>query len=388
MRFENEEAEEISEEKVNEIVGQTNFFYVYEEFSGDAEEARTNQVEVQIVAQQVSVAFFPTILPLYVLALFNKAMLAEMCEFRNDKCTCLQEKPKIGVVINILVSIHWILSAAELAGYYLRIPYSKFKSLVRTLFYISFSFFIWLTMSLIFLLIAWVYLGLNVNPLKAGPFVVSASGILLFTMFTLIKNQNFQTRISKGLSKGIDQRKGEINALKSLPVAVLDMMMTKNINRALKANGISFPSILLKSIFSGMLLTIAFVVLFIGFEAFSDPKKQEAGILNCVLTLVLAVAAMQVSRAMDMEEFNGRLQRLEQEIMVEINETIDLVARQSELAQKLIDKMGAKMKAHEDKTSDSDESEYSSSSSDLKRKGKKENFDDSTSSSSEDSDED
>ena len=64
MRFENEEAEEISEEKVNEIVGQTN-----------------------------------SILPLYVLALFNKAMLAEMCEFQNDKCTCLQEKPKIGVAM-------------------------------------------------------------------------------------------------------------------------------------------------------------------------------------------------------------------------------------------------------------------------------------------------
>ena len=142
IRFENEEAEEISEEKVNEIVGQTNFFYVYEEFSGHTEEARTTQVEVQIVAQHVSVAFFPAILPLYVLALFNKAMLAEMCEFRNDKYTCLEEKPKIGVSINILVSIHWILSVAELAGYYLRIPYSKFKSLVRTLFYISFSFFI------------------------------------------------------------------------------------------------------------------------------------------------------------------------------------------------------------------------------------------------------
>ena len=203
--------------------------------------------------------------------------------------------------------------------YYLRIPYSNFKSLVRTLFYISFSFFIWLTMSLIFLLIAWVYLGLNVNPLKAGPFVVSASGILLFTLFTFIKHQIVQTRISKGLAKGIDQRKGEINALKSLPVAVLDMMMTKNIHRALKANGLSFPSILVKSIFSGMLLTVAFA----------------------------------------------------QEFMVEINETIDLVARQSELTQKLIDKMGAKMKAHEDKTRDSDESEYSSSSSDVKsEKGK------------------
>ncbi len=82
------------------------------------------------------------------------------------------------------------------------------------------------------------------------------------------------------------------------------------------------------------------------------------------------------------------MQRLEREIMVEINEKIDLVARQSELAQKLIDKMGAKMKAHEDKTSDSDESEYSSSSSDVKSKGKQENFDDSTSSSYEDSDED
>ncbi len=148
------------------------------------------------------------------------------------------------------------------------------KAKNRTLFYISFSF--WLTMSLIFLLIAWVYpglnviawvyLGLNVNPLKAGPFVVSASGILLFTMFTFIKKQIFQTRVSKGLSKGIDHRKGEINALKSLSVAVLDMMMTKNIHRALKANGLSFPSILLKCIFSGMLLTIAFVVLFIGFE--------------------------------------------------------------------------------------------------------------------------
>ena len=53
-------------------------------------------------------------------------------------------------------------------------------------------------MSLIFLLIAWVYLGLNVNPLKAGPFVVSASGILLFTLFTFIKIQIVQTRISKG----------------------------------------------------------------------------------------------------------------------------------------------------------------------------------------------
>ena len=97
------------------------------------------------------------------------------------------------------------------------------------------------------------------------------------------------------------------------------MMMTKNIHRALKANGLSFLSILVKSIFSGMLLTVAFA----------------------------------------------------QEFMVEINETIDLVARQSELTQKLIDKMGAKMKAHEDKTRDSDESEYSSSSSDVKsEKGK------------------
>ena len=94
---------------------------------------------------------------------------------------------------------------------------------------------------------------------------------------------------------------------KDLPEAVLDMMMSKNITRALTARGLSFPHVLAKSFFAGLQLALAFTFLIIGFNAFSDPKDPAAGMLNSALTLILAVVGLQLGRAVDLEEMHEQV---------------------------------------------------------------------------------
>ena len=94
---------------------------------------------------------------------------------------------------------------------------------------------------------------------------------------------------------------------KDLPEAVLDMMMSKTITRALTARGLSFPHVLAKSCFAGLQLALAFTFLIIGFNAFSDPKDPAAGMLNSALTLILAVVGLQLGRAVDLEEMHEQV---------------------------------------------------------------------------------
>jgi len=332
-----EESEEVSQEAVQHMVAMTNFFYMYENFVQDPEEMRSIQTLFALVLQQVLAAYSTTFLPLYVLSLYNTTWLSDNCEFRPDRCSCLNEPSSIGVAINIMVSLHWILSAVELGLYYLQIPYNTTRKLIRVFFYISLTLFMWLTMTIIVLLCAWTFLGFTINALKAGPFVIAGVGIILYIMFTFVKKTTFQTRVTRALIKGVELRKGILS--KDLPDNVLDIMMNKNITRALKANGLSFPSIVLASIFSGVLLSVVFLFLFIGFSAFSDPKNPVAGMLNTVLTLVVSLVALQMGRAVDVEEMHENVERLEQDIMIDIQDTIHAVVHQVEQASKLISQM-------------------------------------------------
>jgi hypothetical protein len=216
---------------------------MYEDFVSDPEMMRSMQVQILVVAQEIVVAYFPTLLPLYVESLYSAALSADRCEFRPDRCTCLGERSVISVAVSALVFCHWIVSAAELGVYYLELPYGKPRALIRHLFYISLSFFLWLSLTLMCLLCAWTFLGLNVNTLKAGPYVISGIGIILFTLFTFIKKTTFQARLQQALIKGVNARKGLL--AKEFPDMVLDNILNNNIRKALKASGHSFPTILI-----------------------------------------------------------------------------------------------------------------------------------------------
>jgi len=168
---------------------------------------RSMQTQAWIALQEVMLAFFPTAVPLYVLGLFNAAYMADKCEFRPDKCTCMSERPVVGQALDILVYLHWGLSTAELGLYYLKIPYTRPRRLLRSLFYLSLAAFLWLDLTVVCLLSAWTFLGLNINPLKAGPYVIAAIGVVLYTAFTLVKRKVFQTRVEKALVKGVAQRR-------------------------------------------------------------------------------------------------------------------------------------------------------------------------------------
>lgn len=165
------------------------------------------QTQAFIAMQEVVLAFIPTAVPLYVLGLFDAAYMADRCEFRPDKCTCMAEKPLVAQAVNLLVYVHWGLSAVELGLYYLKIPYTGPRRLVRALFYLSLAAFLWLDLTVLSLLSAWTFLGLNINPLKAGPYVIAAIGSVLYLAFDLLKRKVFQTRVEKALIKGVAQRR-------------------------------------------------------------------------------------------------------------------------------------------------------------------------------------
>ncbi len=168
---------------------------------------RSVQTQMSVTLQEVALSFAPTAVPLYVLGLFNAAFMADKCEFRPDQCACLTETPLVGVALNVLVVVHWCLSTAELGLYYLKIPYTRPRRLVRLLFYVSLGIFVWLDATILALLSAWTFLGLNINPLRAGPYVISTIGVCLYVAFTLGKKMVFQTRVEKALVKGVEQRR-------------------------------------------------------------------------------------------------------------------------------------------------------------------------------------
>jgi hypothetical protein len=178
---------------------------------------RSMQTQMLVTLQEVVISFLPTAVPIYVLGLFNAAFMADKCEFRPDQCACLSETPLVGVALDVLVIVHWCLSTAELGLYYLKIPFTRPRRLVRWLFYVSLGVFLWLDATILALLSAWTFLGLNINPLKAGPYVISAIGICLYIAFTLSKKMVFQTRVEKALVKGVALRRAALKVVASAP---------------------------------------------------------------------------------------------------------------------------------------------------------------------------
>ena len=198
-----EEAEEVSTQQIHDMIAQTSFFYMCDVVIQDPERMRSVQVQILVAVQNVFIAYLPTVLPLYVLSLYKTALLADKCEFRSDRCTCLNEPEALAIAMDTLVSIHWVIAAAELGLYYLKIPYSTIRKVCRLVFYVSMSFFVWLSLACVTLLGAWTFLGLTIKPLKAGPFVIAGIGIILYAVFTFVKHSAFQTRVAKALTKGV-----------------------------------------------------------------------------------------------------------------------------------------------------------------------------------------
>jgi len=336
-----ENAEEAVYGDQDELIGSTNFFCMCEDFLGDLGTPKTLYYRMIIAVREVFIAVLPSVLPLYLSSIFADSWLQTLCESRPDKCTCLASKNVVVSVLQYLVYVFWIVILAELSLYHLQIPYRvwyirksplhtlgfgpklmhipSLRQVLRMAFYLVYFFFLWLSLFLVLLSCFWIILGLIViSPAKSGPVVFSAGGVLSFFVLNVLKDSIFLTRVKNSVTKSVHDQTWWIKGKLGIPSRFVAVFTADRIEKAIKQNNISFPGLVIANFFKSVLLVLVYIFLFIGFSAFSEPTDPLAATLNLVITILVAIAAIQYARAVDNEELKEVTEELKRQIEIDL----------------------------------------------------------------------
>jgi hypothetical protein len=334
------QGEFFDDEKVWDMMARTNFFYMFEEFIGDADAQRTPFAQWLIVAIEVAIVAVPNAATLVIGGSIRGAWQQSRCEFRADKCNCLAEIDvllQLPQVLTYLVFIFFAAQVVELALYYLSIPYNVLRRVVRHLFYVSIFSAVWLAAVAVFVIILFVLLGVLIDPIAVAPYAIALLGIVSCCVALYAKLTRFATRVRRAVQKRIEVEK---KRLRRVPPILLDAMIERNVDQAMHENGLSFPAIVIKIFFFACFLAAVYVFLFVGFSAFTDTSSWVAGAVNAGISAILAIGAQQ-ALAKDGEEQDVKddVDEMQARVMRSVIKVMEMVAKQMDLAMRLFTKM-------------------------------------------------
>mmetsp|Transcript_53263 Transcript_53263/g.126023 ORF Transcript_53263/g.126023 Transcript_53263/m.126023 type:complete len:1352 (-) Transcript_53263:35-4090(-) len=327
-------------EKIWEMIGRTNFFYMFEDFIGDAEAQRTAFAQWTMVAVEVIVIALPNAVILVIAASIKTAWQASRCEFRSDKCNCLSETDFIMQIPNILTYIvyaNFAVEVAELSLYYLAIPYKALRRVVRHLFYTVLFEGVFLGLVFLFVVVLFVLLGVLINPIQVSPYAIALVGTTACCASLFAKLSKFQTRVRRAVAKRVEVEKRK---LKAVPPVLLDSMIRKNVEQAMHDNGLSTPAICITVFVFGLFLALVYIFLFVGFSAFTDSSSVVAGVINSGIAAALAIGAQQaVAKDGEEEDIKDDVDMMQAKVMRSVTKVMEMVAKQIDLAMRLFMRM-------------------------------------------------
>lgn len=323
-----------------EMTGRTGFFYMVEEFLGSAESQRTLFLQFKLVVIEVTMAIAPVIVIYIIAAQITSAYRASKCEFRPDVCRCLSEVDgvlQIPIILTVLIYIYFWVAMLEIGLYYLAVPYTLPRRILRHVFY--FLFFLMAAMGIVGVLVVvlFIFLGILIKPTHLTPYGIALIGIVACCASFYAKLVKFQTRVQRAVRKRVAAEKGKI---KDVPIQLLDVLIDKNIEQAMSHQGLSIPAIIIQVFIFAVFLSLIFIFLFVGFNAFTDPNSMISGFINSFICILVAFAAQQtVAKDGDDEDVKDQVEEMTDKIMRTLQRVLKMVKSQIELAMRLFQEM-------------------------------------------------
>ena len=287
-----EEEMQVESDKVMEMDGRTNLFYLFEDFVlASAEAQRTFAVEWLTVIYELLLVIVPSLIIYMLVDLLKGAYTAQKCEFRPDVCNCFSESDfllQIVGLVNTIVYSFFFVSITEMALFYLSIPYALFRRLLRFAFYLLFYLIMWAAIVIVLIVLLFVLLGILIKPTYLAPYGIALVGTFACCAGVFAKKRKFQIRVERAVAKRVDQEKAR---MKSVPPILLDILVNKNVHQALHEHGLSISRISVGVFTFGVAMMIVYVFLFIGFNAFTDPNDFISGCINSGIAVGVSLGA-------------------------------------------------------------------------------------------------
>lgn len=336
-----EDEMQVSDDKLREMDGRTNLFYLFEEFVlASAEAQRTALTEWSVVMYELMIVVAPSVLIYIMLGLLKTAYQANRCEFRPDVCKCFEEEPfviqMVGIANTVLI-VFFFWSVTEMSLFYLSIPYALFRRIVRLGFYLLFYFVIWCAIVFLLVVTLFVLLGILVKPTYLAPYGIAIIGVVACCASLFANKRKFQTRVERAVAKRVEQEKSKMT---SVPPILLDILINKNVSQALHEHGLSLSRIVVTVFIFGLAMILVYVFLFIGFNAFTDPNDLTSGVINSGIAFGFALGAhYAVAKDGEEEDVKDAVNEMQESVMRTLKKVFDMVSKQLDLAMKLFKRM-------------------------------------------------
>jgi len=339
-----EDDESIPVEMVVAMRAKSNFFFMFEDFIGNAESQKTIFAELLMVLMQQVLSIIPIIFPLLLGSRIREVYTKENCEYRPDICACLAETgglSMVPIVINMIVFVYMGVAFLELTLHYLKVSYNLLRRVLRGLFYVLFFSMFATTLFVILVIILFVVLGILLKASVTLPYAIAIGGALIVAASYFAKEAKFQMRVQRAVTKNILMYKNKV--AKSIPPALLDATMGRNIAQALHDNGLATPSIVIKVFNYLVAMGCVYFFLFTAFEAFTDSNDLIASLINDFILLIVVVLSYMVVVEEDISESFHKVDMMQEQIMESQRNVLDMMARQIETAQRLFKEMKHEM---------------------------------------------
>jgi len=290
-----EDVDAVPKEMVEEMIGRTSFWYVFEEFIGNAEEQRTLTQQFVVTVCEVLFALSPAFFVFMLNQILEKSYRRDECEYRSDLCKC--RASTFGLLyftsgVTLLLDVYYITFLIDLGWHYLGVSYNIFRRILRHLLYLFISISIFFSICGIIVVLLFVIIGVAVKPAVTAPFAITIGGTAIVAILLTVKLLKFQMRVSRAVTKNIALYKTKV--ADAVPKEVLDAVMGKNIKQALHANGLSVPGLLKIVLVYVVSMTAIFFFLFTGFQAFTDASDLNSSLINDAILLMNVVGSYLV----------------------------------------------------------------------------------------------
>ena len=337
----NEEEMQMENEKIIEMEGRTCFFYLFEDFVLASAEAQRSFInEFVIVCYELAIVILPSTIIYILVDLLKGAYQAQKCEFRADVCSCYSESDALLQMTGAVVSgvqAFFLISVLEMAVFYLCIPYSLYRRILRVLFYVAFFAIVWASMVIVQIVVLFVLLGILVQPTYLAPYGIAIVGTAACCASYFAKQRKFQTRVERAVAKRVEMEKGKMN---SVPPLLLDILINKNVHQALHEHGLSISRIAVSVFTFGMSMLLIYVFLFIGFNAFTDPNDTISGLINSSVAFGVSLGAHYAyAKDGDEEDVKDAVDQMQEQVMRTLKKVFEMVTKQLDLAMKLFKRM-------------------------------------------------
>jgi len=328
--------ETIPQDKIWEMRARTNLWYVLENIVVDPSAAKTVYQEFFTVVGHLAIISAPVLYPYNVASMWKEAYLEYVCESRLDQGVCYSEPENVSLGVFVAVTIFAVASAFDLSCHYLKVPFRFPLTILRIAYYVLFALFCWFTYSLLFISGIWIFLGALQVPRRLGVYALTPVLIVGVVLKYFAKLARFNSRVRRKVEEKLKNSTARM-AQKNFSPKVFKILLDKNVDNTLRAQGLSFSRIVVNCIALTLVLIVIYAYIFIGFQAFTDNSSRDAAILNAAIVISVAAGILMiVQEGNDSEWANDRTEYLADNVMDVMQKIVTAIEIQVKMANRLM----------------------------------------------------